>query len=247
MAHDLETPPGEPGRWAEQLYRARGEAIPRWRPVFTGDVFDAVPVTTSSGTTAGRTVMVLQHPCAMRTDGVNLATRLLVSEVRHHRVLTPEEWRGFTKLMSLPDLNSSETSRRRHQAVMFDKLEVVDSAALDVGRRLACLTHVGVNLLLQRRVHYDTRVVVPTHDIQAVTGGVYEEADIIEDWCEAASLAGIDLSLATDDCVIWLREDLGDGLTRQRMLEDQQNRSGIRRAARAETVKRYGSTRRAAT
>ena len=89
-------------------------------------------------------------------------------------------------------------------------------------------------------MHYDTRIVVPTHDIQAVTGGVYEEADVIEDWCEAASLAGIETSLATEDCVAWLRADLGDGLMRQRLLEDQQNRSGIRRAARAETVKRYG-------
>jgi len=45
--------------------------------------------------------------------------------------------------------------------------------------------------------------------------------------------------LATEDCVAWLQADLGDGLMRQHMLEDQQNRSGIRRAARGETVKRY--------
>jgi hypothetical protein len=88
-------------------------------------------------------------------------------------------------------------------------------------------------------VHYDTRVVVPTHDIQAVTRGVFEEADIIADWCEAASMAGRATSVATEGCVAWLREDLGDGLTRQRMLEDRQNRGGIRRAARVETTKRY--------
>ena len=239
MPHELETPPGEPGRWAEHLYRALGESIPSWRPVFTGDVFEEVLVRTSSGGEAVCTVMVLQHPCAMRTDGVNLAMRLLVSEVRQHRVLTPEEWRGFTKLMSLPDLRAHESPRKRHHAVMFDRLEVVDSAELDAERRLACPTHAGVNLLLQRRVHYDTRVVVPTQDIQAVTGGVFEEADIVEDWCEVASLAGMETSAATVECVAWLREDLGDGLTRQRMLEDQQSRSSIRRAARLETAKRY--------
>lgn len=241
MPRNLETPPGEPGRWAEQLYRARGEDIPHWRPVFTGDVFAPVPVKTSSGNTADRTVMVLQHPCTMRTDGVNLATRVLVSEVRRHRALSPEEWGGFTKLMSLPDLHSDGSSGSRHQAVMFDRLEVVDSSMFDPVRRLACLTQVGVNLLLQRRVHYDTRVVVPTRDIEAVTGGVYEEADITEDWCEAASAAGIEAGVATKDCVNWLREDLGGGLTRQQMLEDHQNWCGIRRAAREEMLKRYTS------
>jgi hypothetical protein len=184
--------------------------------------------------------MVLQHPCAMRTDGVNLAARVLVCEIRHHKALAPEDWLGYTKLMSLPDFYTSESSRKRHCAAMFDRLEVVDSAGLDPTRRLVCLTRPGVNLLLQRRVHYDTRVVVPTGDLNLVTGGVYEEADIIEDWCEAAATAGVGQAEATEGCLSWLREDLGDGLTRQLLLEDEQNRSRMRRAALQWTKERYG-------
>jgi hypothetical protein len=142
--------------------------------------------------------------------------------------------------MSLPDFFDVQSSRR-HQAVMFDRLEVVNSDALDPEQRVACLTQVGVNLLLQRLVHYNTRVVVPTEDIQTVTGGVFEEADVIEDWCEVAWFARGQVQAATDDCVAWLREDLGDGMTRQLMLEQEQNRSGIRRAARSEAKQRYES------
>jgi len=231
MRRDLEAPRGSPERWAEQLYRARREEIPLHRPIFTGDAFEDVPIRTSGGSIDRRAVMVLQHPCAMRTDGVNLAARVLVCEIHQHKALTPQDWLGYAKLMSLPDFYASGSSRKRNCAAMFDRLEVIDSAELDPARRLVCLTRPGVNLLLQRRVHYDTRVVVPTGDLNVVTGGVYEEADILEDWCGAAVAAGVGQTEATEECLRWLREDLGDGLTRQRLLEEEQNRSGMRRKA----------------
>jgi hypothetical protein len=175
----------------------------------------------------------------MRSDGVNLASRVLVSEVHSHSQLTPDQWLGYTKLMPLPDFFSAGRARERNQAAMFDRLEVVESNLLDPKRPLVCLTQYGVNLLLQRRVHYDTRVVVTTDEIAKVTGGVFEEADIIEDWCEAASRVGNEIADATGECMTWLREDLGGGLTRQQMLEDEQNRSSLRRAARKWTAEHY--------
>lgn len=60
---------------------------------------------------------------------------------------------------------------------------------------------------------------------------MYEEADLIEELCEERLALNIPPEKATAECVTWLREEVG-GVTRQRMLEDEQNRSQIRRQMR---------------
>jgi hypothetical protein len=79
MGHDLEGPcaPGS-SDWAE-LYRARGTECVTCRPVFTGDLFDTTPVLAPDGQVKVKTVMVVQHPCALRTNR-QLVERLLVAE-----------------------------------------------------------------------------------------------------------------------------------------------------------------------
>lgn len=230
MAHNLESPSGADPHW-DALYRARGDEVMPHRPVFTGDVFADVPVVVG-GETRTRTVMVIQHPCAMRTDGVNLVDPLLVSEVRKHKVLAPEDWQGYGKLMPLPDLLPDVDTARRHQAAMFDKLHLVAPAELT--KRVACMSQRGVNLLLQRWVHHSSRVIVPTPDFQAVTSGVFEEADLVEEWCDERVSDTLSIEDATGECVSWLREDsaTGGGM-RQRMLEEPQNRSAVRKEMRA--------------
>ena len=66
-----------------------------------------------------------------------------------------------------------------------------------------------------------------------VTSGVFEEADLNEEWCEERMTSGVTTEQATKECVEWLREDAGGGQMRQRMLEDPQSRSGIRKQMRA--------------
>jgi hypothetical protein len=83
---------------------------------------------------------------------------------------------------------------------------------------------------LQRWVHHNSRVVVPTGQFQRVIGGVFEEADLIEEWCEKR---GIDVATATAECVNWLREVPSDGTpTRKKLLEDEQCRSAVRKQRR---------------
>lgn len=78
---------------------------------------------------------------------------------------------------------------------------------------------------------------------QEVSSAVYEEADLIEEWCEERMRPEATAQEATLEALKWLRADAGGGVTRQQLLENPQNRSGIRkemrtalRALRAERV-----------
>jgi hypothetical protein len=169
----------------------------------------------------------------MRSNGVDLVPRLLTAEVRKHRQVPPEDWTRYGKLMPLPDLFPEVESAQRHQAAFFDSLHLVAPGLLV--RRTACLSQRGVNLLLQGWVHHNSRVVIPTATYNQVTGGVYEEADLIEEWCFERGLAGVSVADSTAECVSWLRQDGGGGM-RQKLLEDEQNRSTIRRQMRTALI-----------
>src|SRR5258708_31270672 len=111
MSQSLETPCTEDSsNWAA-LYRARGDEITEHRPVLTGDVFDKTTVFLASGESKVVSVLVVQHPCAVRVDGVDLIPRLLVARYRPHRVVPPEVWNGYYKLIPLPELRPDQTYR----------------------------------------------------------------------------------------------------------------------------------------
>ena len=129
--------------------------------------------------------------------------------------------------MPLPGLRPDIASQSQHQAANFDNLYTVAPALLT--SRIASLSPFGVNILLQRWVHYSSRVVVPTHTFHEQTVAFYAEADLIEEWCDEASSE--DLQAATQACLNWLRTDR-DGSTYQELLKDPQSHSMIRRAMR---------------
>jgi hypothetical protein len=223
------------GDW-DSLYRSRGEEVQEQRSIFTGDVVRDVEVQ-SIGHTKRLSVMVLQHPCALRTDGVNLQPRLIVAEVREHPVMAPPEWTRNFRKMPLPDLipiverlPNYDTSR--NQAALFTEIYLASPEALEAGTRIACLTQKGVNLVMQRWVHHNSRVIVPTQQYQEVTSGAFEEADLIEEWCEDRMYAGVSTIDATVEAMKWLREDLDGVPTRQQRLADPQQQSAVRREMR---------------
>ncbi len=228
MSHDLESPyvEGVPD-WGA-LYRARGDEVGATRPIFTGDVFTGVQLPGSTGKTKARSLVVLQHPCSMRTNGVDLAWQVLVAEVTNRKEIDEPGWvSGNYNLMPLPDLRPEVTSQSRHQAANFDNLYTVTPDLLT--SRIASLSPFGVNLLLQRWVHCSSRVVVPTHTFHEQTVAFYEEADLIEEWCDETS--SDDLRAETQVCLDWLRADR-DGSTYQELLKNPQSHSMIRRAMR---------------
>lgn len=81
-------------RHDDELYLARGDEVLASRPLMTGDVLEPVRV---PGLPAGaHQVMVITHPCSMRSDGVTLAPSLLVAvmEVGDPQPLLNPQGRG---------------------------------------------------------------------------------------------------------------------------------------------------------
>jgi hypothetical protein len=226
VGSELESPTAGP----DSLYRARGDEVSPNRPIFTGDVFVGTEVH-ALGEIKTKDVIVLQHPCSLRTNGVDLQPRLLVAELRRHKII--EDWTSHISKMPLPEVLITVTSGRRHQAAFFDDLYFVAPEQLWPERRVACLTPEGVNLLLQRWVFHNSRVVAETWKIQKVTGGPYDEADLTEEWVDERTLVGINVHDAMLEALDWLRATSANGETRQRMLEDPQKRSPVRQEMRA--------------
>src|ERR1700677_826079 len=229
MPRNLEPPNGDSNDW-DVLYLARGdEEVVVHLPFLTGNIFAGVTVQAPRSSPKTKDVMIIQHPCAMRPNGVDLASSILVAEVHRFPVLTADKWSGSGKLMPLPGLLAGVTSNRKNQAAFFDDTYHVHP--LDLTRRIACLSLRGVNLLLQRWVYHSSRVIVPSFDFDSAVTPVYEQADIIEEWCEIAMDAGRTLEEANNDAHAWLRE-VDQGRTREKALEDPQFRPLIRRGAR---------------
>jgi len=212
---NLETPATYDG-----LYAARDDETTEFvhRPRFTGDVLTLAE---------GRLVALVQHPCAMRR-GAQLVERMLVCDVKSRQGSPPSDWsRGDFRRMFLPDLHGG------HYAIEFDDLGVVPRDAIEQGGRIAILSQFGVNLLMQRWVHHNTRVVVPTITIDKETAGPYEEADLLGDACADLIQGGVDSGRALLLVNDWLRElHQTGGPSRQEMLRDPQQRSVVRGALR---------------
>lgn len=220
MPQELESP-----RTPDDLYLARGDDVSYARPVLTGDVVDDVEVTEPDGSRARLSVMILEHPCSLRSDGVNLVPKLFVAAVRPREAVG--SWRRNFSLMFLPGLRPQE-----HAAADLGDPYIVSPGQLATGHRVACLSTFGINLMLQRQVHRISRVVVPTLQFQEANEGVYEEADLIEEWCLDRGDQGVDPLEATSECVAWLRGEV-NRVRRQDLLRDPQKRSTVRREMRA--------------
>lgn len=216
----LQVPPGaECDRW-DSLYQARGDQVNPNRPIFTGDILSL-----EDGLMA-----VLQHPCALRSNGVDLQPHILVGRVEGCRRLNAPQWAGNYKCMPLPSIPCSGHEDAR---ISFTDLGVVGRKQVEAAERIASMSELGSNLLLQRWIHHNSRVIVPTHSIQEVTSGPFAETDLVEEWCDHF----VDQGWPLDDCRIaaheWLRQrDPEMNQTRQQMLEDVEQRSAVRRAMR---------------
>lgn len=227
MAHSLEAPGTDEAPDFSSLYRARGADVVMQRPIFTGDVFFGVVVV---GEDQPKNVIVLQHPCVIRR-GVELTPKLLVAGLAQAPPLVPSEWAGgFYRQLPLADLVPD--SKWKDFAAFFDRHHLVARTDLTLDKRVASMSQRGVNLLMQRWVHHNSRVIVPTQDYQTATSAQFEEADFIEEWCIDRKDDGIALDKANMEVDTWLTGGRTDDSPRRR-LEDPQQRSAIRREIRA--------------
>lgn len=210
----LETPTD-----VDAIYYARGDevALLAARPLFTGDIIRL---------SGDLRVCILQHPCAIRR-GANLLPQLLVGELLDN-VTPPQDWAsGHFKRMFLPDLDGAGS------AVDFTRMLVIDSGDLAGGSREAILSVEGVDLLLQRWIYHNSRVIIPTLRFHSQIAGPFEEADLFMELSEVLVARGLDADRALQAIDGWLSAEYAPGSpSRRDMLGNPQTVSSIRKKLR---------------
>ncbi len=212
----LETPPEDEG----DLFLYRGDEVSAARPHMQGDVFEGVPG-------APEVVMLITHPCSMRA-GVELRKELAVVEVVNHQHLPREKWSdGYFDLSPLPGLPIGHA----HPVADFRRIRTVPSARLTLDRRVASLSELGVQLLQQRFVHHLTRVAIDLPTLYEHCAPILAEAELQEEWVEAAIGVGIPGTDAAASFQQFLGR--GEGSLRE-ALENANTRGQVRRGVRQE-------------
>jgi hypothetical protein len=206
-----------PGRF-DDLYELRGEEVTGFRPFFTGDVIE---------TTNGATMMLVQHPCALRRGAVMLP-RLPVVKIHPAGARPRSDWNSESpKQMPLPQLIDDG-----FHFADFTDIHVVTNSDITDSTRLAILSSYGVNLLMQRWVYHNTRVVISTHTFDEQMAGPFTEADLADEWCEAHD-GHLTPDGAMQEFDKWLKTAPdGDHRTWRSRLPDRQEHSIIRKAMR---------------
>jgi len=201
---------------SDALYQARGPEVHELahRPLLTGDVLRLPD---------GQMVTLVQHPCAMaNTRGRKQLTATVD--------LAPNSWlwRGSYRLMPLPALIPGTD-----YAVYFDDLVLVPHPDVAAAERVTILSDFGLNLLVQRWAHHNTRIVVWTKTIHQHTARAIEEADLVADTVGQLVASGWLPAEARTAMNTWLDERQPHStLTYRAMLGDPQARSTVRAAAR---------------
>ncbi|MCY3850133.1 MAG: hypothetical protein OXF75_04935 [Acidimicrobiaceae bacterium] len=199
-----------------------------YRPLFTGDIFADVDIPGVGCSTA----IVIGHPCSIRRNNGILAERTPVASVETHGPVTSARWSdGYFSKMPLAGL----PIEGEFHVARLDLFGLALTSELVNARRLACLSHPGINQLQQRLVFHHTRLAVPTDQFQQAFDHTYEEADLLEEWI--TELAEIDDKPESSfEC--WIREGSPN---RQSRLEIHEERASIRREMRQEIERRSRS------
>jgi hypothetical protein len=213
------------------LYRYRGSEIPRSRPIFQGDVFEdvIVPCFDDSPTLA----LIITHACSLRA-GTELRSRLLMGIVELSNIKF--SWNGNFRMMALPNL--LEDPRERQFVVEFDNIGSVMTQSLDLDKRVACLSDLGVLILQQRLAHHFTRSVIETDTLFDQCANVLTEAELLEDWVEAS----IKFDNNWDDKYKLTLNQFEDFIKDKRdLLKYPSKRSEVRRVVHHEINRRFGN------
>jgi len=133
------------------------------------------------GVQAGGMAIVVAHPCSMRGREARLEPGILTAAMTAGGSVGKSAWaKGHFGLMPLPDL----VEPGRLCVAELDDIGKASTQRLLESPRIACLSPYGVNLLQQRFIWRLTRFEVPTHKLHEASVHVFEEADLLEEWCD---------------------------------------------------------------
>ncbi len=210
MSAELEVPDS-----LSSLFLAIGDEAKEMleRPVFTGDIFSLED---------GKRVVVLQHPCSFSAGPV-LRKTILVGEVKHSTKPSDKEWQRYFRFMYFPNLNGVSYSAH------FEDLQVITTDALKLDARECVLSLYGVNILLQRWINQNARLVVGTSKLNEVTSDVFEETDLKYEAALELSSRGVKPSEAWAKVDAWLNEKSNGEVERREYLKNPQHWGPLRR------------------
>ena len=208
---------------SDDLYLARGDDVNPNRPVFTGDVFRSVEIPGVQDEGLG---LVVAHPCSFRIGDGQLADRILTASVESIDKQGARSWtRMFSDRMPLTDLEGEHSYWAGH----LDKVGRSLASDLLATERLACLSAFGVNMLQQRLTYYLTRAEIPTAIFNEAFGHTFDEAELLEEWTDTLTDAGLTKEGAAAEFEAFVRDG---NPSLQARLRDPQHRSAVRRACR---------------
>lgn len=234
MPLDLDSPSS-----VEDLYLDRGRPVDPWRPVMQGDVFAGVSL---HGLEPHDMVMVLSHPCSMRGPKGALITRLQAVAVRPRQLISLQDWATkYIRWMPLPDLIEAD---QQFYAGSLNDIGTIESADLDLSRRLACLSERGVLLFQQRFAANLARVKVKLTTLEEASAPVLIEVELQEEWLIA--LAKPRCSNGEAQATVLAEEieafddvfGAGGANSYRAQLADTARRAAVRRAVRQEIQRR---------
>ncbi len=216
-----------------ELYQARGPEVEAFRPVVTGDIFRDIIVPGVGN--EPRVAMVLAHPCSMRA-GAHLKSHVQMAVVDRGNPIAVDGWTGNYGAMPLPDLDQVGDLTSR---AMFELAGRVPTDVLHPSRRIACLSQVGILLLLQRLTFHMTRYALPLEALHASIDYVLVEVELLEDWMrERLAIDGSDAELAQrirehEQEFDRLLSESRDGVSLRKRLRHPHMRADVRRSLRA--------------
>ena len=137
-----------------------------------------------------------------------------------------------TNKMPLPDL-----AGEGHWAGSLDLVGLCAVEDLEASTRIACLSVVGINLLQQRLTCHLTRTEIPTHLFYEAFAHTFEEAELLEEWCNDLCDVGWSKGPAVQEFDRFIRSE---DPTQQQRLRDPQLRMAVRQACRKEARRLAG-------
>ncbi|MDQ7906893.1 hypothetical protein RB614_20480 [Phytohabitans sp. ZYX-F-186] len=164
----------------------------------TGDVFEDVDIPGVEATDGdeARLAMVVSHPCSMR-DGYKLREALQALRVIKYAAIELSGWKGHYDVMPLPNLyergsDDEMVNPEDSYAAVFELRGRVETSAMHLDKRIACLSEEGVAYLHQRMNFSDTRFPPRTGDLVAACAGPFSEAELAEQWNQTYDLSDLD-------------------------------------------------------
>lgn len=229
---------------SDQLVLFNG-AVPPSRPIMFGDVFQDVPCVRGGEPEAF--VAVMTHPCSMR-HGSRMRPRIVTAQVTISPPgkLDPSVWQTrFFDYFPLLGLGAQDPARP--YVVRLGELHAAESAVLNLEQRVLALSDRGVAALLQRWIYQLSRDPVPIAELEELICPPMAEAELQEEWCEAALQSTppedlvVTLQRASEELQQFLGDPGGGGLRDELNGGELSGLARVRRDVRKERRDRYGS------